>query len=80
MDYLVSDNLDYSCAWTVVPQPIRLIELVGQMGVGLDVREDLSVMADNQSRVLKRRHVHSQYIFVPAWRTADLAEHEVQRR
>jgi signal transduction histidine kinase len=51
MNHLVSDILDYSRAWTVVPQPIRLIELVGQMGVGLEVPEDLSVMADRRGLV-----------------------------
>ncbi len=51
MNHLVSDILDYSRAWTVVPQPIRLIELVGQMGVGLEVPEDLSVMADRRALV-----------------------------
>lgn len=51
MNHLVSDILDYSRAWTVVPQPIRLIELVAQMGVKLDVPEDLIVMADRRALV-----------------------------
>jgi signal transduction histidine kinase len=51
MDHLVSDILDYSRAWTVVPQRICLIELVGQMGVELDMPEDLVVMADRRALV-----------------------------
>ncbi|PTQ12208.1 two-component sensor histidine kinase [Sphingomonas oleivorans] len=49
MDHLVADILDYSRAWTVRPEPVRLTELVGHAGVEADVPDDLMVMADRRA-------------------------------
>lgn len=46
MDHLVTDILDYSRAWAVTPQPLRLAELVAQAGVEADVAETLIVEGD----------------------------------
>lgn len=49
MDHLVTDILDYSRAWAVKPEPVRLIELAAQSGAELDVPEDMIVMADRRA-------------------------------
>lgn len=49
MNHLVTDILDYARAWTVVPQPVRVADLVASLGVEVDVPDGLLVMADRHA-------------------------------
>lgn len=49
MNHLVTDILDYARAWTVVPQPVRIADLVAPLGVEVDVPERLLVTADRHA-------------------------------
>ena len=52
MDGLVTDILDYSRAWTVKPQPLRLADLAAQAGVEAEMADD--VVVDGDRRALGR--------------------------
>jgi len=49
MNYLVTDILDYARAWTIAPQPLRVADLVGALGVEAQVPDDLTLVADRQA-------------------------------
>ncbi len=49
MNHLVTDILDYARAWTIVPQPLLLADLVASLGVEADVPEGLMATADRHA-------------------------------
>ncbi len=49
MNHLVTDILDYARAWTIVPQPLLLADLVASLGVEADVPEGLMAIADRHA-------------------------------
>lgn len=49
MNHLVTDILDYARAWTIVPQPLLLADLLASLGVAADVPEGLMVTADRHA-------------------------------
>jgi signal transduction histidine kinase len=49
MNHLVTDILDYARAWTVVPQPLRLADVVAGLNVEMHVPDDLVIAADRHA-------------------------------
>lgn len=49
MNHLLADILDYARAWTIVPQPLRVSDIVAAMGVEADVPDGLVVTADRHA-------------------------------
>jgi signal transduction histidine kinase len=49
MNHLVTDILDYACAWTIVPQPLIVADLVAFLRVEANVPDSLMVMADRHA-------------------------------
>ncbi len=49
MNHLVTDILDYARAWTIVPQPLRVADLVASLGVEAELPEGLMVTADRHA-------------------------------
>ncbi|GAA4222186.1 hypothetical protein GCM10022253_30100 [Sphingomonas endophytica] len=49
MNHLLTDILDFARAWTVVPQPLRVADLVASLGVEADVPEGLMITADRHA-------------------------------
>jgi signal transduction histidine kinase len=49
MNHLVTDILDYARAWTILPQPLLLADLVASLGVEADVPEGLMATADRHA-------------------------------
>ena len=49
MDHLVTDILDYARAWQVNPQPIPLVDLIGQLTVETQIPENLAIVADRRA-------------------------------
>lgn len=49
MNYLVTDILDYARAWTIVPQPFLLADLVASLGVETNTPEGLMVTVDRHA-------------------------------
>jgi signal transduction histidine kinase len=49
MNHLVTDILDYARAWTIVPQPLIVADLVASLGVEAHVPDGLTVVADRHA-------------------------------
>lgn len=49
MNHLVSDILDYARAWTIMPKPLRVADLVASLGVEAELPEELMVTADRHA-------------------------------
>ncbi|MET4898727.1 ATP-binding protein [Sphingomonadaceae bacterium jetA1] len=49
MNHLVTDILDYARAWTIVPQPLIVTDLVAFLGVEAHVPDSLMVTADHHA-------------------------------
>jgi signal transduction histidine kinase len=49
MNHLVTDILDYARAWTILPQPLLLADLVASLGLEADVPEGLMATADRHA-------------------------------
>ena len=49
MNHLVTDILDYARAWTIVPQPLIVADLVAFLRVEANVPDSLMVMADRHA-------------------------------
>ena len=55
MNHLVTDILDYARAWTVVPQPVPVRDLIAPFGVATDAPDDLVVHADPRALTPRAR-------------------------
>ncbi len=49
MNHLVTDILDYARAWTIMPQPLIVADLVTSLGVEVHVPDSLTVAADRHA-------------------------------
>ena len=49
MNHLVTDILDYARAWTIMPQPLSVADLVTSIGVEAEVPDGLTVAADRHA-------------------------------